>query len=104
MTDQREKTNSGSKDNESVDPLSERLVVLVVAWIAIALLLPLHVLFAYNLFFTEPAFGLFALFLAFGLPLLVVDFFAFRWFKDNYLVFRWINRSDEAHKRRNGRR
>ncbi len=103
MTNQQEKDENGNRNRPSVDPLSERLVIVVAAWIAIAALLPLHVIFAYNLFFTKPAFGLFALFLVFGLPLAVVDFVAYRWFRDNYAVFRWINRSDGAHRRRSGK-
>ncbi len=104
MNDLRDKSPDEHRELESVDPGSERLVVLVVAWIALAVLLPLHILFLYNVFFTKPAFGLFALFLAFGLPLAVVDIFAYRWFKDNFTVFRWINRSEEAHKRKSERR
>lgn len=104
MNDLSEKDKNNRGDRESTDQLSERLVILVAAWIAAAVLLPVHLLFAYNLFFTNPAFGLFALFLVFGLPLAVVDVVAYRWFRENYSVFQWINRSDEAKKRRNDRR
>ncbi len=92
------------RERGSVDPVSERLVVVVVAWMAAAILLPLHLLFFYGLFFTQPAFGVFALIFVFGLPLAVVDFVAYRWFRDNFAVFRWINRSEEAHRRKSGGR
>lgn len=97
MNDLPDKPDKNGTDRQSVDPVSERLVVVVALWIAAAALLPLHAFFAYNLFFTQPAYGLFALFLVVGLPLAMVDIVAFLWFRDNYLVFRWINRSDEAH-------
>lgn len=104
MNDLSEKDENDRGDRESTDPLSERLVVLVAIWIAAAVLLPVHLLFAYNLFFTSPAIGHFTMLLVFGLPLAVIDVVAYRWFRENYSVFRWINRSDDAIKRRNDRR
>lgn len=102
MQDLRKKKSDKTADLGSVDPESERLVVFVVATLAAVVLLPLHAAFIYGLFFTKPAFGIFALIIAWGVPLAIIDFFAFRWFRDNYSVFRWINRSAEAHRRRRG--
>lgn len=95
MKDPDHKVDKRPDDPDSSDLWSERLVLLVLAWIALVALVPLHVLVAYNVFFTGSPFALVVLFALFGIPLAAIDVFAFRWFQDNYSVFRWINRSGD---------
>ena len=64
MQNLRKKKPEKPAELGSVDPESERLVVFVVATLAAVVLLPFHAAFIYGLFFTKPAFGIFASYLA----------------------------------------
>lgn len=71
---------------------SERYVLLIVGWIVAIVLLPLHALLIFNLFFIDRVFAGILWILIFGIPLALVDTWLIRWFVDNFRVFRWINR------------
>lgn len=96
MKDQKDKHGDRLINQNSGDFWSEWLFLLVASWIAAMLLLPLHVLAVYNIFYTGSPFALVVLFTAFVLPLAVVDVLVIRWFQDNFSVFRWTNRFGDS--------
>ena len=75
---------------------SERMALLVVAWIVVIVLLPLHALMVFSLLSAgTDIVGLLFIGL-FAVPLALVDIWAYRWFSDNFGFFRWANRGGHS--------
>lgn len=94
MTSSRERrqTARGKRPGPGADAWSERLVYFIVGWIILVVLVPLHGLLVMAFFFTDSVFGVVFWLLIFGLPLGLIDLWAFNWFRDNMGAFRGINR------------
>ena len=81
-------------NGNSEDADAERLVYFVFGWLAAIALAPLHAFVIFSYFHTGSVFAFAMLSVFFALPLLLVDYWAFNWFKDNISVFRWIQRGN----------
>ncbi len=99
MKDKRRHSPAERANVRNRDGWSQRLGIAVLLWILAVILIPLHGLLLVPLFFVDSLFPVVIWLLVFGVPLALIDIWAFNWARDSIQSYRWINDADDGSKR-----